>query len=711
MTLFKSSKPALQPEIDAEKTRSPSYVDRLQHGLGHLGLATVGGGTALVLGVLGFLLFLWAGEGPEDGRGAAFLWRWIMLSQHVTQAITLLTVLLRIAITAQASIYTSLIAGVVLERHGVPLSRVAEMSIIRCTNDGPLRLAWLLATSVRKSYLQAGLVMLLLLTTVTIQFSSTFLVSDLGVSPLIGDATGATIEVYMSPEVISLNRQMNNWALRPVAYVPFGEGPPAPDSRPNQLGVSDTKVVRRTFLPVSTANLSTLRQYDGGTYGFESRFVCMRPSVSAALSVRMPPPFSDTVPFFLQVNGNLSYGTMFREAGLPLPPNCEDGNCFPSSFNCSLPQFQFAPAQARQGFANSLCVPNGTNARPSAQNHTISDQPVTDYSQVFLFFRNNGTHDLWRGPAGQFLRGTFGLRNISATNGEWITWERAIGGRTPEGERIEKGVLRLDMSICFQQLAFNYAEAELSSEKDLYGAQVSWNAEAMTWNTTEVQRLMGVGSYSTNVTERRIFSVASTRNRRHLNATQYLTNKLINDLYNSPRTNNISIFMDPQGSGISDVKPHVEYQAIFTDILNATNRPGVAMQSTLTALSGSIIQEAMPQFDVRENATVTPSVRVLTPRTYRGLLVVFGVVALNMACGLAVVLVFMVQSRHSSQGNYWQGVAQIVSDETAWILEGATSSSDGHVEDELRGADNLVRISQSERSGRIRVTLKERQQP
>ncbi|KAK2010465.1 hypothetical protein LZ32DRAFT_607480 [Colletotrichum eremochloae] len=707
MTIFKSSKPPLQPEIDVKKAPSPSYVERLQHGLGCLGLATVGGGTALVLAILGFLLFLWSGEGPDDGRGAAVLWRWIMLSQYVTQAITLLTVLLRLAITAQASIYTSLIAGVVLEKHGVPLSRVAEMSIIRCINDGPLRLAWLLVTSARKSCLQAGLVILLLLTTVTIQFSSTFLVSDLAVSSVIGDATKATLKSYMSTEVISLNRQMNNWALRPAAYVPFGEGTPAADAQPNGLGVSDTKAVRRTFLPVSSAKLSTLRRYDGGTYGFESRFVCMRPSVSAALSVRMPPPFTDTVPFFLQVNGNLSYGTMFREAGLPLPPDCEDGGCFPSSFNCSIPQFQFAQAQARQGFADSLCVPNGTNARPSAQNHTISDEPVTAYSQVFLFFRNNGTHDLWRGPGGRFLRGNFGLRNISATDGEWITWERAIGGRTPEGERIEKGVLRLDMSVCFQQLAFNYAEAELSSDEDLDGAEVSWNAEAMAWNTKKVQRLMGVGPYNTTATDRRIFSVVSVRNPRHLNATQYLTNKLINDLYNSPRTNNISIFMDPQGSGISDVKPHVEYQAIFADILNATNRPGVAMQSTLTALSGSIIEEAMPQFDVADDATMTPSVRVLTPQSFRGLLIVFGVVALNMACGLAVVLVFMVQSRHSSQGNYWQAVAQIVSDETAWILEGATSSSDGHVEDELRCADNRVLISQSERSGRVRVILKE----
>ncbi|OHF01710.1 hypothetical protein CORC01_02901 [Colletotrichum orchidophilum] len=704
MTRFKSSRTKFKPEHDKPKSdRSPSYSQRLQQGLGPLGLATVGGGTALVLAILGFLLFLWTDEGSHDGKTASALWRWIMLSQHITQAITLSTVLLRIAVTAQASICTSLIAGVILEKHGVPLFRVAEMSVIRCANDGPFRLAWLLVTSARRSYVQAGLCVLLLLTTFVVQFSSTLLVSDLAPNDLVGDAKARALEVHMSGDVISLNRQMNNWISRPTAYVPFGELPSAADTMDSQFNFSDTGIVRRTFLPLPTSQTSTLREYTGGAYGFESRFVCLRPSVSAFLSVTIPPPGSSTIPFYLQVAGNMSYETMFREAGLLLPANCEQGDCFPSSFNCSVPQFQYTETQVRQGFTNSLCIPNGTAARPSAQNHTISEEPITAYSQVFLFFRNNGTHDLWRGPGSRFLMGTFGLNNVASTDGEWLTYIRSIGGRAPNGERVETGVLRLDMSVCFQQLAFNFAEVKLSSEKDLKEAQVTWTSEAKVWNTKKIQKLMGIGAHRANTTSRGIFSVDSIQNPRHLNATQFLTNKLINDLYNSPRTFNFSLFMDPQGSGNSPIKPHVEYQAIFSDILNITNRPGVAMQSTLTALSGSIINEALPQFDIQANAILTSSVHVMSPKSLRGLLIVFSVLAVNMACGLTVVLVFMVQSRYSSQGNYWQGVAQIVSDETAWILEEATDASDGHVEDEVRGLNRFVCVNRSDRSGRVRV--------
>ncbi|KAJ5014694.1 hypothetical protein K4K57_001130 [Colletotrichum sp. SAR 10_99] len=415
----------------------------------------------------------------------------------------------------------------------------------------------------------------------------------------------------MSQEVISLNRQTNDWILRPRAYVPFGEVPSSGNSTPNNLGVSDTGVLNRVFLPVSSERMSSLRAYEGKGYGFDSRFV-------------------------------------------------------------------------KQGLTNGLCLPDGSNARASAENFTISGEPVTAWSEAFLFFRTNGTHELWRSSDGRFLSINLALPNVSYTDGEWITYERPIAELTPEGRRINKGVLRLDMTICFQQVAINFADVKVSSEKDLTEPEVTWDADGKVWDTRKVQRQLGIGPRSNTTTRRGIYSVDFIQNRQHLNATQYLTNKLINDLYNSPR-DNISIFMDPLGSGISHVKPNVEYQAIFSDILNATNRPGVAMQSTLTALSGSIINDALPQFDVKGNAVLTSSLNVLTPQSFRGLMIVFGVVALNMAVGLAVLLIFMVQCRYSSQGNYWQGIAQIVSDETAWLLEGATQSSDSHVESEWTG--------------------------
>ncbi|KAF9877091.1 hypothetical protein CkaCkLH20_05357 [Colletotrichum karsti] len=706
VTVEKSPKPKFNPEFDETRDEPRSNLHRLQYGLGQYGIIVIGGGTALILAILGFLLFLWTAEGKDDGRQASIAWRRIMLDQRITQAITISTVLLRSAVTAQSSIYTSLIAGIILEKHGVPLYRVAEVSMIRCANDGPFGLAWLLVTSARKSRLQATLAITLLLTTIAVQFSSTLLVSDLDFNSLVGDPRDTSLRVHMSMDVITLNRQLNDWILRPKAYVPFGEAPSAGDPTPSDLGVSDTGFVNRVFLPVSTEKMASLREYDGKGYGFDSRFVCMRPSMSAILTVTIPPPGTTFLPFYLAIVGNLSPATTFRQAGLQLPAGCEDGRCFPSSFNCSLPQFQYSQSQVKQGLTNSLCLPDGVNARPSAQNFTISDQGIAAWSQAFLFFRTNGTHDLWKAPGGQFRDGSVRLESITRTDGEWITYEPGIGVPNAAGQLVNNGALRLDVSMCFQQLAVNFADVQVSTKKDLEAPQVVWDIDAKAWDTRKVRRQLGIGPRSNSKTRRGVYTVDSITNRQHLNATQYLTNKLINDLYNSPR-DNVSIFLDPLGSGISHVKPNVEYQAIFADILNATNRPGVAMQSTLTALSGSIINEALPQFDVVGNAVLTSSVNVLTPQSFRGLLVVYAVVALNMAVGLTVIFMFMVQCRYSTQGNYWQGVSQLMSDETAWIVEGATQSSDAHVKSQLGEAGQHVLISRSSRSGRVRAATAE----
>ncbi|KAJ9144681.1 hypothetical protein NKR23_g5749 [Pleurostoma richardsiae] len=688
-----------------EPPASTSKYGFLRYSLGLLGLATVLGGTVTILAVMAFITFLWTGEGEAGGESAPALWRWIMLQQFITQAITLSTVLMRIAITAQASIYTSMVAAVMLEKHGVPLSRVAEVSVIRSSNDGPFRLAWLLLKSARKSAIQSILIVVLLLTAVATQFSSTILVSDLDFSDLVDDPGNETLPVYMTREVISLNHQVNNWLGRPTAYVPFGEVQSAADTSPTSSGLSDTGVMRRVFLPVSQAQRSTLRRYVGNAFGFSSRFVCMRPSMDAVLTGNVLPPFTAYIAFYLSISGNISYEQTFADAGMNLPANCPRGSCFPRSFNCSLPQFQYPETQARQGFAVGMCLMDGDSVASSAANSTLSDEPIPNYAEVFLYFRTNGTYDLWSGPNSTYLSGNFGLPNVSSTDGEWITYDRSIGGRLQNGTRIEKGVFRLDVSMCFQQVAFDFSEVEVSSARDLSEPTVAWDPAKKAWDTEPVRKMLGVSQPNLTLEDRGIFSVESIRNSQHLNASQFFTNKLINNLYNSPNVRNVSLFMDTQGSGRSSFLPHVEYQALFGDTLNTTGRPGVAMQATLTALSGSFINEAIPQFDADGNATVTSSTLVLTPRRLRGLLAVAGTVAVNMAAGFAIAAVFLRGTRYSSQGNYWHAVAQIVSEHTTWILEDSTRLSDDVVEERLNGIDPEVRIAQSSRTGRVQVVM------
>ncbi|KAH8836587.1 hypothetical protein MCOR01_011544 [Pyricularia oryzae] len=699
-----------EPELPKKKRR-PWYR------IGFWGFMTIIHGTILSFAFLAFLCFLWLTKERFDPELAGPTWRWVMLGGRVTQAITLATVLIRIAVTTKAAVFTSLIACIMLERHGVPLSQVAELSVLRCVNDGPMRLAWLLLTSCRKSPLLSIVSLGLILTTVAVQFSSTILVSDLDFTRIIGDPSNASMPVFMNMDVINLNHQSNGWVERPTAYIPFGEVGSGMNSTPTSLGLSDTGIVRRVFLPVSPSEQEHVRRYSGQAVVFNSRFVCMRPSVSATVTSSANIwPGTSFLPLFLNVWGNIDYEATFAEAGMPLPANCPGGSCFPSAFNCSLSQHADTTAHQRQGFTNSVCVPDGRGSAASAKNFTLpEDEAVPAYAGVFLFFRSNSTIDLWRGPNDTALNGDFPLPNPPAPAGEWVTYERPVGGRMGEMQFINGG-MRLDMSICFQKLTFDMSDVKVFSPRDLERPVVSWDSVKMRWDTNAVRRMIdptsqniGADGSTPNMlspAERGTYEVESISSTRMRNMAIYFNNKLINSNYNSPQTNNVSLFMDPLGLGNPTILPHVEYQVLFSDALNSTNRPGSAFQTVLTAMAGSAINEAIPQFNMMGNTTLTSSVSILTPRRVKGLIAVFAIVLGNMICGITVLALFFLKTKFSTRGNSWQAVSQLVSEHTAWLLEESAELTDDEIEKKFtRDMDPSVQIARSGKTGRVQVLL------
>jgi hypothetical protein len=667
---------------------------RHQEILGRYGIATILGGWFISLLVLTFLGYLWIDQRLTGGDER--VWRKIILSERITQVATLSSVILRVIITMQATIYTSLIASVVLEKYGAPLSQVASLSIMRASNAGPLSLAWALITSTRKSLSLATLAVMLLFISTAIQFSSTLLVSDLAIATIMDTSTIQAIPISMSLDSAIASRQINGWFGRPSAYLPFGEVSPVSDSTPSERGISDTGRIQRVFVPLSVLGQSTMRQYEGSAFNLDSRFVCIRPSVDAMLSVTAPSSATSTTPLFLQASGNISYGSSFDTAGIDMPPACSGGTCFASSFDCSLPQFQTSEIQSRQGFTSSVCILNGTRAVTGAKNTTVSDQPVTAESGPFLVFRSNGTYDIWRAPSGTILDGDYHLSSTGLSDGEWITFDRTIGDSPSR-------VLRLQMSMCFQQMAVRMVDVRLTSSRDIDSPSMRWDSAIGELDTAAVRQLLGVVK---DQTDRLIFTVETLQDATDMNMTDFFNSKILSSIYNYPRSQNMSLIMDPYGTGRSSILPNVEYQTLFADILNTTNRPALAMQAAVTALSGSIINEALPQLDESASATITRSTRALVPRYIVGLTVVTGLVLANMICGLLVVLSARKHTRYSSRGDSWRSVAQLASEHTSWILEDATLASDADVRARLGGVDPEVKIALSERVGRVQVVMR-----
>lgn len=127
----------IPPPRPEDGQQGPEHKSRWWFRLGVWGFTIVAVGSLVTLAILAFLTFLWTTEGDLGSERAPAAWRWVVLGRRATQAVTLATVLVRVALTAQSTVYTSLIAGIVLEGHGIPLSTVAQFSVLRGVNDGP----------------------------------------------------------------------------------------------------------------------------------------------------------------------------------------------------------------------------------------------------------------------------------------------------------------------------------------------------------------------------------------------------------------------------------------------------------------------------------------------------------------------------------------------------------------------------------------------
>ena len=158
-------------------------------------------GSALTLIALAFLVFLWTGEGPVPGGEQAFrIWRDIMLNGQIAQAVTLTSLILRVVSASQATICTSMVAALLLERRKIPLSCVARISAMRSVNGGPRDLLQIILSQLRglAIHTESVLLSVLFISAVGMQFSSTILVSDFDEASLIGYPNLSRINIATS---------------------------------------------------------------------------------------------------------------------------------------------------------------------------------------------------------------------------------------------------------------------------------------------------------------------------------------------------------------------------------------------------------------------------------------------------------------------------------------------------------------------------------
>ncbi|KAL7628611.1 hypothetical protein AAE478_000126 [Parahypoxylon ruwenzoriense] len=677
----------------------------IRQSLGLYGCFIIFGGSVLTLIDVAFLIFLWAGEGPAGGQEATAFWRLIMLRDGATRAVTLSSLVLRSVIAAQATVCTSLVAALLVERRQVRVSQVAQMSITRSVNSGPQQLIQEIICSRSVSMifsLEAILLMILGLGSLGIQFTSTILLPDFNSTILVQDSETIRHNVALSP--ITENNVSDifstSWPTLQGSNALFGELDSQNMAEPNERGVSHDGPRLRAFLPFEREKRTRIRSYKGAAFTLKTEVSCQRPSIDASVKAH---PWSLNVPY-ASMAGNISYNQTFEDAGIDYPASCYGDNyitlCFPTGFNCTIPSQRDGISA---GWATAMCRLEAigmTRGEADIDYWQITDDLYLPASMIFLTFATNA--DISSYDAND----TQGKLGAPTAYGEWNSYELYPGAF-------------LNVSLCFALLNTTISEVEMGSDTTLTEPEFKWSQNFNTPSLDVLQDFMGADSVHKSAEERGILSI---RNVQHpvshtsafaaeVNASAAWDDVSFSEWasWHGPSAaiwawanNNESLVLCTacQMRGFTALK---DGAALFQRVVNSSGRVAVAIDTYMARMVQNFYYLMLPLFDVPGDVEVVFSTEARVPRQWGGLIAVLVMVAVDLACVWALTLLYARNARYTRQGDFWHAVSQLVADPTQTALMRSDELKDGEVAETLKGKDTLVTIGRSAKTGRVEV--------
>ncbi|KUI72581.1 hypothetical protein VM1G_08638 [Cytospora mali] len=653
------------------------------------------GRTVIILGwiievvILAFLLFLWNGEGTASGgQRASTFWRWIMLNQLASQSATLSAMILQ----------NTLVAALMLEARDVRVSDVPRFSVLRAINGGPLSIAEPLASSPRKFFRSwpAFLILLLYISTLAVQFSSTILVTDFRQTSLLEYSTQRRVNALSTtPDLLesptnATEYMAQAWEMAPTSFPPFAEQ--VVESPLELKGLSDTGNIKRAFLPFTTQGRQGLREYQGAAVTYKSRVACSRPTVEGSLQFKLA-----AGSYFPRIRGNVTWASEEAFANF----SCSQGETLCTrAFDCPVPyavnNSNLTSILSEQ--PTSLCLFNETD-QTSGLHTTFSDiflvlNSETNYQDWLDFNVSNQTNTLGRYDGPSFSRG------LTLSSDEWVEY-----GFGP--------VAKINMTVCQNTIIMGFENITAAATVDLEEPTLNYNSFARVWETGDVLELMNIGSISN--TTRGIMKISDTSayteadlgsmmqgsfnhdwlsTQIHYGADIFVNqfnhlvlNRIKGGVLNSEGAENYSVYFCSHCYMDGDLTdPHPLLSVIFHAILNKTGSVAPAMQSVLFLMAQNQYYSSFSGFDFGENSTMVYSKTVNIPQEWNGITAVAAIVSLNVSCVAMITWLFMRRTRYSKYGDIWHTVAQILSPDLRHLLERASRATDKQLKKSLEEA-------------------------
>lgn len=676
--------------------------------LGIGGCLSIVGSSLLATGLLGFLASLWFGHGTEpEGRSAASLWRFLALRGWMIQTITICSLIIRLLVSIQATVCTSMIAALILEKHSVRKSDVAYISVFRAINDGPRKLVSLLFCSKSPAtlrYIEFWLLLWLALLTLGLQFSSTILLSDVRDFTIVGNTNSTQIQsLFFVPDDKGEDWSFNFIDLlraEPI-FSTFGERQINSSLVPDSQGFSDTGLIQQGLFPFmdSDTRIST-RDYSGPGMVLNSRVVCMPPVVDA--KYYLAPHYGIEATGLGYLEGTLKYGESIHASYGSVPSPCVAESCEGINFVCGVP----LAIETTNNWQSSVCVVSVGGTAPDLDSTTKWDASSMPWSYdvpLYLVLTSNTHMEDW--PSDNASHAL----DAGERFGEWQSFELAGG--------------HVNATLCLPALNTERYQVHMTTGDAVEEPTLAWNLTSTITDTENIERYLGTSMSDLSNQERGIFELELHAQPEAGPALDLfpMNNMTIGMLTTRvPETLvywNMGFAIEANQSiplclecYLEPVPIHVVFVSLMANIIAKTGRAASAIHSFIYMLTTGAYAESLKLNYPAESVELAITSVVRTPgpcgeRSCPGFASVTALYGAYTVCVAVITCLYVRQARHSRCSHIWHTVSQLASEELHDMFLDGNDARDDFVNKEMRrrGHDNLVRLQVLDGEGRVGV--------
>ncbi|RWA08881.1 hypothetical protein EKO27_g6238 [Xylaria grammica] len=683
----------------------------LNESLGISGLTIIFGGSMLILVAVAILTLLWFGGGSSpEASHALWAWRNLVLLGWTPQSITLVSLAIRTIVAAQAAVCTSMLAVILIEKRFIRRSQVAQLSILRGINDGPLSLLRLLISSKcikLFTHVDSVVMCILLLGGTALQFSSTILLLDVQNTGVTSATSPVLTQSLYNPAQQLRSSIAHYYMKQQPVFAGFGESRTNSAVIPNAYGFSDTGLTERAFLPFRLpVDRTTLRYYEGQASTFKSRASCMRPDLDL-FQYRTDYWEEWEGDYWAVFNGTVDYVASLLSSGQQ-PYDSTD--CPPLSFRCEVPG-------VRDGFGwqSSLCLVNGvcgTLGSYDKGSETGLADPWSVNSTIYLLITTNITTEEWQSiDESGATKDNPAIVEATADHGEWRSY--AVGpGRF------------VNVSLCFHNFNVDHTYVNMKARGIVTEPQVTYSPQDGAPETSIVRAHLGADSSRNEYGERGILqltrlpvplgdNIITKQDEDRKLARNFTVSQLVSliwgELIGGMEANTtLMICGHCIGAGQS---LHQEITSVLEDIVNFTGRAVDVIQAYVTIISSSIYYDYQKTFVTSEEPQVSSVRTVLTANNCKrrnnctGFSFVVALLLVHMTCVGIITVLYVRQTRFSRYGNIWHAVSQLTSEELSDVLDASKDQVDKVVRAGMAKEEKvyMVKVGRSPSTNKVEI--------